>query len=388
MGRSYPFGDVVALDVDPTYAEVRRDEPVCRVNLPYGGDGWLVTSHSGVKTVLGEVRFSRAAAAGRDVPRMAAYLAPPGLLTNLDPPEHTRIRKLVSGAFTMRRVMGLRPRIEQITHDLLDALTPTADLMASYAIPLPTIVIGELMGVPTSEQAQLREWIDRIIRVTPISDEEFGAAMVELAQYLSALVAARREQPADDLISALAQAHDEQGRLTEREMLLLIFAVLTASYDTTTKQLGNSIYVLLDQPDQWAALLADRELVPTAVEELLRFVPLVSAGSNTRIATEDLQVDGVTIPAGDAVVLSIAAANRDPSAFERPEELDLGRENNRHVSFSHGVHHCLGAQLARLVLQIALDTLLERCPRLALAGPVTFKTGRLLRTPEALPVTW
>jgi cytochrome P450 len=388
MVRTYPFSEPVDLEVDPTYAQVRRDEPVCRVHLPYGGDGWLVTSHAGVRTVLSDPRFSRAAAAGREVPRIVPYLLPPGLLASMDPPEHTRIRKLVSGAFTMRRIAELRPRIEQITHDLLDALQPPVDLLPSFAVPLPTIVIGEMLGVPPADQEQLRDWTDRILRVTPMADEELANAAVELTGYLSALLAERRKNQTDDVMSALLDASDEHGRLSERELVLLVFFILTASYDTTTKQLANSIYVLLNHPDKWAALHADLELVPAAVDELLRYIPLVSAGSNTRIAIEDVQVEGVTIRAGEAVIFSAASANRDPSVFERPDELDFSRTENRHLSFSHGLHHCLGTHLARLTLQIALATLVKRCPDLRLAGPVTFKTGRLLRGPETLPVAW
>jgi cytochrome P450 len=393
--RRYPFGEPVRLDMDPLYATLRREEPISRVQLPYGGAGWLATRYDDVKLVLADPRFSRAAAVDReDVPRSTPEPSQRNSLLSMDAPEHSRLRKLVAKAFTSRRVEQLRPRAQQIVDERLTDIErsgPPADLVSGLALPLPVTVICEMLGVPTQDQHRFRDFSDIVLSTTAHTREQINVARAELEAYLAELIAERRRRPAEDLLTALVAARDNEDRLSEEELVSLGIGLLIAGHETTANQIANFTYVLLTEPENWQLLCADPTLVPGAVEELLRFVQLGSGGSFARIATEDVELGGVTIQAGEAVFVNTQSANRDEAVFDTPEHMDLLRTHNPHMAFGHGVHHCLGAQLARLELQVALGSLLRRFPTLHLAVPVAdvpWKTGLLVRGPKALPVSW
>jgi cytochrome P450 len=367
---------------------------VARVRLPFGEDAWLATRYQDVKVVLGDPRFSRAASVGRDEPRTSPQPIGGGILS-MDPPDHSRLRRLVAKAFTARRVEQLRPVTAAIAGELIDAMRtagPPADLVEHFSTPLPVRVICRLLGVPPSDQHLFRTWSEAIISTTSLPPETVIEYLGSLHAYMAGLIAQRREVATDDLIGAMVQARDEDNdRLTEQEMVELAAGLLAAGHETTVTQISNFVYVLLTHPEQLAVLRARPELVPGAVEELLRFVPLGAAAAFARYATEDLELGGVRIRAGEPVIAAMSAANRDATVFGEPDRLDITREAGPHLGFGHGVHHCLGAQLARMELQVALGTLLDRLPDLALAvdeKELEWKSGLLVRGLRGLPVTW
>lgn len=393
--RRYPFGEPVRLDMDPLFTKLRREEPVCRVELPYGGEGWLVTRYEDVKLVLADPRFSRAATVGReDLPRATPAPVRPDSLLSMDPPEHSRLRKLVAKAFTGRRVAELRPRTRAIVDEKLTALEQAgapADLVEGFALPLPVTVICEMLGVPPRDQHRFRDFSDAILSTTAYTREQIESARDSLETYLAEVVAERRQRPTDDLLGALVAARDEEDRLSERELVNLGVGLLIAGHETTANQIANFTYVLLTQREYWELLRAEPELIPGAVEELLRYVQLGAGAGQPRVATEDVVLSGVTVRAGDSVFVNTQAANRDENVFDDPESLDLTRQRNPHVAFGYGAHHCLGAQLARVELQVALEALLERFPSLRLSLPldeIPWKSGLLVRGPKQLLVEW
>jgi cytochrome P450 len=398
--RSYPFNDPNGLNLHPIYAQLRRDEPLTRVRLPYGEEAWLATRYEDVRLVLGDARFSRAASIGRDEPRTHPYQSESGLLA-MDPPEHSRLRRLVAKAFTARRVELLRPRVTEIAEELLDTMVAAgspADLVAHYADPLPVMVICELLGVPFADRGKFQLWSEAIVSTTSLSPQQIGEYMGNLHGYMAGLIAQRRAQgdlPADsaeDLLGAMVRARDENNdRLSEQELVELAAGLLAAGHETTVTQIPNFVYVLLTSPQRWAELRDHPELAPAAVEELTRYVPLGTAAAFARYAGEDIEVGGVLVRAGEPVLASLGSANRDGRIFDRPDELDFGRPNNPHMGFGHGVHHCVGAQLARVELQVAITALIRRLPGLKLAvaeSELPWKNGMLVRGLKELPVTW
>lgn len=393
--RRYPFGEPDRLEMDPLFTQLRREEPVCRVELPYGGEGWLVTRYEDVKLVLADPRFSRAATVGReDLPRATPAPVRADSLLSMDPPEHSRLRKLVAKAFTGRRVAELRPRTREIVDEKLTALEhagPPADLVEGFALPLPVTVICEMLGVPPRDQHRFRDFSDAILSTTAYTREQIESARDSLETYLAEIVAERRQRPTDDLLGALVAARDEEDRLSERELVNLGVGLLIAGHETTANQIANFTYVLLTRREYWELLRAEPELIPGAVEELLRYVQLGAGAGQPRVATEDVVLSGVTVRAGDSVFVNTQAANRDENVFDDPESLDLTRQRNPHVAFGYGAHHCLGAQLARVELQVALEALLERFPSLRLSLPldeIPWKSGLLVRGPKQLLVEW
>lgn len=393
--HQFPFGPPTGLDVHPLWAKIRREEPVARVRLPYGGEGWLVTRYDDVKQALSDPRLSRAAAVGReDVPRTTPRPAQPSALLSMDPPEHTRLRLLISRAFTGRRVERLRPRAQEIVEEHLERIErsgPPADLVRGFALPLPVTLICEMLGVPPDDQHRFREFADVMLSTTAYTEEQVVDARARLAGYLAELVALRRAHPTDDLLGALVAARDDDDRLSEEELIDIGITLLIAGHETTASELSNFIYVLLTEPGHWAALRARPELIPGAVEELLRHVQLSTGGNNPRVATEDVALGDVTVSAGEAVIVFAQSANRDEAVFAHPDELDLTRHPNHHLAFGYGAHYCLGAQLGRMELQVALAALLRRFPTLRLGVPVedlSWKSGLLVRAPESLPVEW
>ncbi|MHC5908438.1 cytochrome P450 [Streptomyces sp. S6] len=397
--RAYPFGPIVRLDLDPTLVELSGEQPVLRVRLPFGGDGWLVTRHADVRTVLSDPRFSRAAAVGDHVPRTVAVGLPRTSMLSMDPPEHTRLRRRVMNAFSVRRLKALRPRIEEIVNELLDAMVATgapADLTTALTWPLPITVICEMLGVPLADRERFTEWVDGLLMLA--DPAQAARSRAHLDEYLAGLIAQRRITPTDDLLGELvadnedgADGADDDGPLAEEELVGLGVSLLSAGQEATANEIGSMVYTLLTRPGLWEQLCADPALVPRAVEELLRFIPNSATAGFTRIATEDLELGGQLIRAGDAVVAELGMANHDATVFEDPYEIDFRRERVPHVTFGHGLHHCLGAQLARLELRVVLEVMVRRFPGLKLAvepDQLTWRTERLVRGVAALPVTW
>ncbi|PPK71128.1 cytochrome P450 [Actinokineospora auranticolor] len=389
---TYPFSEPERLDPEPLFDRLRAEHPLIRVRLPYGEPAWMATRYEDVKTVLGDPRFSRAASAGRDEPRLRPHLNPPGSILSLDPPDHTRLRRLVMKAFTVRRVEQLRPRAQEIADRLVDemiATGPPADLVDLFALPLPITVICELLGVPFEDRVDFRVWSDAFLSTTKYTPDEVRDHTDRMMAYMAGLIAQRRETPTDDLIGALVVARDEEDRLSEDELVSLAMGLLIAGHETTASQIPNFVYVLLDHPEELAKLRADPALLPQAVEELMRFVPLGVGGGIPRYATEDVELGGVLVRAGEAVLPALTSANRDESVYPDADHLDLTRAGTGHVGFGHGPHHCLGAPLARMELQVALGTLLRRLPGLRAAdAPIDWKRGVSTRGPARFPLTW
>ena len=375
-----------ALIADPYggYGALREQAPVVRGVGPDGSTPlWFVTRQDEVRAVLGDPRFVNDPASVREgvevqdarrkliaqfglTEELAGYVT--GTILDVDGADHTRLRKLVSRAFTVRRVGELRPRVEAIAADLLDGLPERFDLMPTYAYPLPITVICDLVGVPEPDRASWREWSHALFSMRR---ENFPAAIGAMADNVKALIAARRREPADDLVTGLVQAQEADGdRLTDAELVTMVFVLVLAGHETTANLIGNATRALLTHPDQLALLRDDPALWPGAVHELMRWTGPV-LGTRIRFAKEDVDLGGQRIAAGEAVEAVIAAANRDPRTYPDPDRLDVTRRpvaghGEGHVGFGHGAHYCLGAALARQEGEIALRALVERFPDLAL----------------------
>ena len=387
---AYPFNEEAGLALNEAYTAARENAGMIRVQMPHGEPAWLATRYADARLVLGDRRFSRALAQESDEPRMSEYRRPGGILS-MDPPDHTRLRTLVAKAFTARRVEELRPRVARLASELIDQMREhgqPADLVDLYALPIPVAVICELLGVPVGDRPQFREWSDAALSTTRLTPEESERSREELRAYMAGLIAEHRAQPRDDLMTALIEARDVRDRLTELELVDLCVGILVAGHETTASQIPNFVYALLDQHEHWERLCADPALIPTAVEELLRFVPLGAGAGFARYATEDVEVGDVLVRKGEPVLVAIGAANRDRLQFGTADQLVLDRDDNHHLGFGHGVHHCLGAPLARLELQEALRALTRELPGLRLAGDIEWKTQMLVRGPRSMPIGW
>jgi cytochrome P450 PksS len=388
-------------DPFPFYARLRAESPVSRVTLPDGRPAWLVTRYDDVVAVLKDERFVKdrrnALTPGQlaEQPWVPAVVKP--LTRNMldtDPPDHTRLRALVHKAFTPRLVEGIRGRVESLTDALLDAQVRRGgmDLIHDYALPLPTTIIAEMLGVPAAGRHKFQRWSNAIISAT---SSKWGAllslpAIVRFLRYIRRLLRARRAEPRDDLLTALVQAEESGERLSEDELVAMVFLLLVAGHETTVNLIGNGTLALLQHPDQLARLRADPSLIRPAIEELLRFASPVETATD-RFAREDVEIAGVPIPKGGIVLAALASAHRDERQFPNPDTLDITREPNRHVAFGLGIHFCLGASLARLEGQVAVNTLLRRAPNLCLAAPperLRWRRGLFLRGLRALPVSF
>ena len=379
----------------PQLKDLQQNRPVAPFRLADGRTGWLATRYEDARQVLIDPRFSRAAATAPDVPDTGLGQAAADSILAMDPPEHTRLRRLVAGAFTARRVEALRPRVAGLVGELIDRLRDRpqpADLVENFSLPLPVQVICELLGVPAADRHVFHGWSDAVLGDTTRDPAEIQAAFEGLAAYFGALIAAKRARPGDDLMTALIAARDAQDRLTEEELVRLGITLLVAGHETTANQIALFLVNLHEYPEQWARLRDHPEAIPQAVEELMRFTQLGATGGGLpRVATEDLELGGVRIPAGAAVIPVMTVANRDPALVADPDRLDVTRPQVAHIGFGAGVHHCLGAQLARMELQEALRGLLTRMPELRVAVPVgelAFKDGMIVRSLRALPVRW
>jgi len=375
----------------PELLDYQQNQPVVQVRMADGTEAWLVSRYEDVRQILIDQRFSRAATAGPGGPAKELGDLETQSLIGMDPPEHTRLRRIVAHAFTPRRIEELRPRVARLVAELIDTMTALprpVDLVEHFSTPLPVQVISELFGIPEADRHKCKEWSD-----TMMGDWQQDPQGTEAAvQGFSDLIESRRAEPGDDLISALISAHDDHDRLTERELLMVSIGVMIGGHETTTNQINLFVLTLLRYPEQLARLLEDQTRIPQAVEELTRFIQLGETGVMLpRIATEAIELSGVLVPAGATVLPAFMAANRDPGVFAEPDALDLRRPANPHLGFGAGVHHCLGAQLARMELQEALRGLLGRLPDLRLAVPesdLRFTQGLVVRRLEELPLTW
>ena len=370
------------------HARLRAQHPVAQVIMPGGTPAWLVTGYAEARAALTDPRLLKLPRGWRPDPD--SLLASLDLhMLNLDPPDHERLRKLVNKAFTARRVEELRPRITAITTGLLDDMSTRreVDLLASFAFPLPITVICELLGVPVADRDQFRAWSATIVADT-VSSEVFQAHATAMTGYFQALIATRRREPADDLLSALISARDDKDRLSENELLSMAFLLLVAGHETTVNLIASGVLALLLNPGELARLRADHSLLGAAVEELLRYVNPVN-NATFRFTGEPVEIGGVPIGPGEVVLVSLSGANRDPSRYADPERLDLGRDSGGHLAFGHGIHYCLGAPLARLEAEIAFTGLLERFGSMTLAvapDALRWRPSTLIHGLESLPV--
>ena len=382
LGTDY-FADPYAV-----HARLRARRPVAAVIMPGGTPAWLITGYAEARAALTDPRLLKLPKDWRPDPD--SLLASLDLhMLNLDPPDHDRLRKLVNRAFTPRRVEQLRPRITAITADLLDDMSTRdeTDLLASFAFPLPITVICELLGVPVADRDRFRAWSATIVADT-VSPEVFQDHATAMTGYFRMLLAARRREPADDLLSALISARDDADRLSENELLSMAFLLLVAGHETTVNLIASGTLALLLNPGELARLRADPALLGSAVEELLRYVNPVN-NATFRFTGEPVEFGGVAIGPGEVVLVSLSGANRDPSRYVDPDRLDLSRDSGGHVAFGHGIHYCLGAPLARLEAEIALRGLQERFGSMTLAVPpdaLRWRPSTLIHGLESLPV--
>ncbi|MBD3009882.1 cytochrome P450 [Streptomyces sp. 5-10] len=397
LSRYWMFSDEYTQDPYPFLAQLRAEQPVCRVETPDGVRAWVVSRYDDVRDALADPRL------GRDIGKLYAALGKQlgqeikpadeisNHLANSDPPRHTPLRKALTFAFTPKRVRGLRDGWEKVVDDLLDTMVRTGnqDLVSGLNEPLPIITIAQLMGVPDADWPRFLVWTNTLRRVDASDPTGIIAEHTrQLSDYLKALIAAKQREPQDDLISALVHA-DEDKRLTAAEALSTAFALMTGGNDTTTSLLNGSFAALLTHTGEADKIRADWSLLPNAVEELLRFTsPLIN--SLQRVTLEPVELCGVKIPKDEIVIISLAGANHDPHAFpDRPSELDITRPKPAHVSFGYGIHYCLGSHMSKALTELAIRRVYERFPGIRLAvhpSEVRYRPGLMVRPMIDLPV--
>jgi len=388
-----PVERIDPFDPPPALVQRQRRSPISRLAYPDGTAGWLVTTHATTRAVLADPRFS----ARQELKRMPVASgmveqerrpADPGMFISMDAPEHTRYRKVFAAAFGARRMRMLTPRVERIVERALDRMIDAgepADLVADFALPVPSLTICELLGVPKSERDHFQRdaATAHTLESTP---EQVGAAFGAVSRLLSELVAHKRDFPGDDLLSAVAAA----GTLRNDELVGAAVLLLFAGHETTANMIALGTFALLCHPDQWAALVANPALVHGAVEELLRYLSIVHLGL-VRAALEDVEIDGVTVRAGEVVTCALPVVNRDPRRFADPDRLDIRRDPGGHLGFGAGVHQCIGAQLARIEMRAAFAALARRLPRLRIAiepNEVPMRHDMAFYGVHRLPVGW
>ena len=388
-------------DPYPFYARLRAEAPVCPLALTNGRSAWLVTRYDDVVALFKDERFVNEGGRVRTPEQEArqpwvpkAFRRLQRNLLALDAPDHTRLRTLVHKAFTPRLIENMQERIRSLADELLDAVEARGrmDVIRDFALPLPTTIIAEMLGVPARDRSRFHRWSNALVSST---SSLWGTLktlphVMAFLRYIGKLVKARQAAPQEDLASALVMAHEAGDRLSEDELVAMIFLLLVAGHETTVNLIGNGVLALLEHTGQMERLRDDPGLIRPAVEEFLRYDPPVHLASE-RYAREDVTLGGVTIAHSEMVHPLLGSANRDERQFVRPDDLDIAREPNRHVAFGQGVHYCLGAALARMEGQIAVNTLLRRMPELRLAVPrhaLRRRPGMGLHGLEALPVAF
>jgi cytochrome P450 len=388
--------DAGPFDPPSRITQLRATRPVSPMVFPDGHEGWLVTGYDAVRQLMADTRFSSRNDIGvlhmpYETPGMPAATEPspqvPGLFIAMDPPDHTRLRRMLTGAFTVKRMKQLEEHIVEIAErqvDELARLTPPVDLVREFALPVPSLVICELLGVPYADRETFQVNSAKFLEKDVSLDEKM-AAYGALTSYLAELVTNKRAAPAEDILSDLARQDD----LSVEELTGIAFLLLLAGHETTANMLALGTFALLEHPEQLAELRADPDLLPDAVEELMRYLSI--ADIFFRYATADIELGGETIPEGSTVIVSLLAANHDPRRFDDPDTLDIHRKARGHLSFGHGVHQCLGQQLARIEMRAGFAGLLRRFPTLKLAvpaGEVKLRTNMNIYGVHELPVTW
>ena len=386
------------------FGKLRAQEPLSYItNFGGFGGAWIATTYDDAIAILKDPRFIRdmrkvsppedGQAPNERLAFLAKLFAWRRDMLQVDPPDHTRLRGLVSKAFTPRMIEQLRPRIQQITDALLDTVQNQGqmDLINDFALPLPITVISEMLGIPPTDRQQFRAWSQTLVNdtVDPQQEAAVVAALEAFLHYIKILLAEKRAHPGTDLTSGLVHAEEHGDTLSENELISMIFLLIVAGHETTVNLIGNGTLALLQHPDQMRQLRADPSLLPSAIEELLRYTPPVSI--TARWASEDIPMHGQVIHKGEVVFVSLSAADTDQQQFPDPEVLDLTRQENQHLTFGKGIHYCLGAPLARLEGQIAIGTLLRRLPHLRLASEpdqLTWNRSISLRGLTSLPVTF
>jgi cytochrome P450 len=390
---NYPTVRTCPFDPPPELATLRAENPISRIRIWDGSSPWLVTRYADVRSLLCDPRVSA------DVTLSGHPSLSPGfgdfsrIFVGMDDPEHARYRKMVHSDFTVRGTEAWRPLVEKLVNDLLDAIEREprpVDLVEAFALPLPSMVICHMLGVPYADHDFFQSRT-RVIADTTLGAEIVGRAVAELREFLMGLIAAKEAEPADDVLSRLAERYVRTGELSRDDAVAMTMLLLGAGFETTANMISLGTLTLLRHPEQAAEVRdGDPAVVKGAVEELMRLLTVTQA-SMRRVAREDIEVGGVTIRAGDGIVLSEESANRDSTAFESPDELDIHRDANRHLAFGFGVHQCLGQPLARLELQLAYPALLRRFPNLHVAVPpeeLRYREKMVVYGVEALPVSW
>jgi cytochrome P450 len=392
----YPTFQDTGLAVNERYKEIQK-RGLIRVKLPFGEPCWLATRYHDVRTVFGDRRFGRRLGLEKDAPGLfpGALIKDPTLLLNMDPPEHTRVRRLAAGAFAPRRIQQL-VWVQALVDELLDDMAakgPPADFVAIFSEQLPVRVLMRILGVPEGDAAEFRGLVDASSRLD-IEKEKRAEIHERIHDFMRRLIAQRRAHPTDDLLSALIEARDEGDRFSEEELVSLAVTLWNGGFKTTLWQLGLTVYTLSTHPRHWQEISGDRQLLPAALEELWRWIPAFKyAVPFVRWASEDVEMsDGTVVRRGEAVLPELSVANRDESVFPHGWELDFHRvDPPPHLALAFGAHYCMGAHLAHLEIKLTVESLVRRFPTLALAIPekeVSWSPSTFMRSVEALPLTW
>ncbi|MEV6227527.1 cytochrome P450 [Saccharopolyspora shandongensis] len=390
--RGCPFSPPTA------YERLREQAPINKVRLTSGGEAWWVSGHEEGRAVLADGRFSSDKRKDGfplftlDAATLQQLRSQPPLMLGMDGAEHSSVRRAVIGEFTVKRLAALRPRIQDIVDHFIDDLVTTdhrpVDLVQALSLPVPSLVICELLGVPYTDHDFFQSRTTMMVRRTSLEDRQ--RAFAELRAYIDDLVTRKESEPGDDLFSRQIARQRQKGTIDHAGLVSLAFLLLTAGHETTANMISLGVVALLTHPQQLALIAADPDKTPMAVEELLRYFTIAD-GVTSRVTTEDVEIGGVSIKAGEGVIVSTLSANWDPAAFKDPAELDVERGARHHLAFGFGPHQCLGQNLARMELQIVFDTLFRRIPTLRLAAPaedLPFKTDAVIYGVHELPVTW
>ncbi|WP_420752334.1 cytochrome P450 [Rhodococcus sp. O3] len=399
---AYPFGPVSVNEASRRYAAIAADRPMTKMTMPFGGDVWVIHRNAAARQMLGDPRFVRKPfrTGERVVPYFVEF--PEFLKTTLqfeDPPQHTKLRKLVQKSISPKRVRAMRESAVEFANHLIDEMVAkgsSANLVHDYAVALPIQMLANLLGVPPEDRPKFQKWSSATLAVANMPEEEVVANMTELVGYMMALIDERRKNPREDLLSDLTNAQHKDDTLTDAEILPIALVLIIGGFDNTANFICFGVLSLLKNPEQLKILLEDVEgVAPTAVEEILRhgrmaFGDTVTGGGGLVpfVATEDVEIDGHVIAAGEAVLVDPASANHDGVAVTDGEKFDVRREGNPHLTLSYGLHHCLGAPLARMEMQVAITELFKRLPGLALAGEPKVDKNHLTEPVVDVPVTW